>query len=207
MEVLNGQQVIAVLVIDDAADAVPLAETLLENGIGAMELTLRTPAAIDAMYAIKRAVPRMIVGAGTVLTRDQVRAVKDAGAAFGVAPGLNPNVLQEAAAVELPFAPGVMTPSDIEAAIEHGCKTLKLFPAVPVGGLPYLRSVPAPYQHLGLHLIPPGRAPQANLSDWLQSPLVCAVGGSWIAPRDFIREHRWNEIAQRAAAAMARQEV
>jgi 2-dehydro-3-deoxyphosphogluconate aldolase/(4S)-4-hydroxy-2-oxoglutarate aldolase len=100
MEVLNGQQVIAVLVIDDVADAVPLAETLLENGIGAMELTLRTPAAIDAMHAIKRAVPRMIVGAGTVLTRDQVRAVKNAGAAFGVAPGLNLDVLEGAAAMK-----------------------------------------------------------------------------------------------------------
>jgi 2-dehydro-3-deoxyphosphogluconate aldolase/(4S)-4-hydroxy-2-oxoglutarate aldolase len=99
-----------------------------------------------------------------------------------------------------------MTPSDIEKAIEHGCKTLKLFPAVPVGGLPYLRSVAAPYKHLGLQFIPLGGVNEDNLSDWLQSPLVCAVGGSWIAPQDFIREHRWNEIAQRAASAMARRE-
>ncbi|AKJ64918.1 bifunctional 4-hydroxy-2-oxoglutarate aldolase/2-dehydro-3-deoxy-phosphogluconate aldolase [Kiritimatiella glycovorans] len=202
-ELLAGQRIIAVLVIDEATDAVPLAETLLEGGVGAMELTLRTPAALEAMSVIRERVPEILVGAGTVLTREQVRRVGDAGAAFAVAPGLNRDVMEEAASAELPFAPGVMTPSEIEAAVELGCRTLKFFPAEPCGGLKYLKSAAGPYKHLDLQFIPLGGLNQDNLPGWLESPLICAVGGSWIAPRDLIREHRWEEIGKRAAAAAA----
>jgi 2-dehydro-3-deoxyphosphogluconate aldolase/(4S)-4-hydroxy-2-oxoglutarate aldolase len=193
--------VVAVLVIDEVADAIPVAETLLEGGIRCMELTLRTPCAIDALKAIRRAVPDMTAGIGTVLTRDQVREIKAAGAAFGVAPGLNRNVLDEAAKQNLPFAPGIATPSDIEAALEHGCRIMKFFPAEPFGGLAYLKSMAAPYDHLNLQFIPLGGLNENNLRLWLESPLVCAVGGSWIAPRNLIREKNWDEIRRRAQVA------
>lgn len=195
--------VIAVLVIDDLADAVPLAGTLLESGVRCVELTLRTPCAIDALKIIRREVPEMTAGIGTVLTRDQIREIKSAGAAFGVAPGLNRNVLDETEKHELPFAPGIATPSDIEAALEYECRVMKFFPAEPSGGLSYLESIAAPYAHLNLQFIPLGGLNEQNLHQWLENPLVCAVGGSWIAPRNLIQEKNWDEIRRRARTAAA----
>ncbi len=197
---LAGHSVIAVLVIDQIEDAVPLAETLLEGGITAMELTLRTPIALDALHAIRDNVPEMLAGVGTVLTRGQVQQVKSAGAAFAVAPGMNRNVLDEAVKQNLPFAPGVVTPSDIESALEFDCRVMKFFPAVPSGGLGYLNSMTAPYNHLGLQFIPLGGLNENNVQEWLESPLVCAVGGSWIAPRELIQAKDWAEIRRRAKA-------
>lgn len=193
--------VVAVLVVDDVDDAVPLAELLVESGIRCMELTLRTPCAVDALKRIRQHVPEMTAGIGTVLTREQVREVKAAGAAFAVAPGLNRNVLDEAEKQDLLFAPGITTPSEIEAALEHGCRTMKFFPAEPSGGLSYLKSMAAPYAHLNLQFIPLGGLNENNLCGWLESPLICAVGGSWIAPRNLIQEKKWDEIRQRAQAA------
>jgi 2-dehydro-3-deoxyphosphogluconate aldolase/(4S)-4-hydroxy-2-oxoglutarate aldolase len=167
-----------------------------------MELTLRTEAALDALASIRSAVPEMLAGVGTVLTPDQVRAVRDAGASFGVAPGLNRTVLDAARDADLPFAPGVATPSDIESALEYGCRVLKFFPAEPSGGLPYLKSMAAPYAHLGLRFIPLGGLNEDNLGEWLASPLVAAVGGSWIAPRELICTRDWTEIGGRAATAV-----
>lgn len=195
--------VIAVLVIDELDHAVPVAQVLIESGIRCMELTLRTPCAIEALKAICREVPEMTAGIGTVLTREQVKEIKAAGAAFGVAPGLNRNVLDEAEKQDLPFAPGIATPSDIETALEHGCRIMKFFPAEPSGGLPYLSSMAAPYAHLNLQFIPLGGLNDQNLHQWLESPLVCAVGGSWIAPRNLIQERSWDEIRRRAQAAAA----
>ncbi len=193
--------VIAVLVIDEVKDAVPVAEALLAGGIRAMELTLRTPAAIDSLRAVVQHVPDMMPGIGTILTPDQVDLVAEAGAAFGVAPGLNRRVVERAKVVGLPFAPGVATPSDLETALELGCRDAKFFPAEPSGGLGYLKSMAAPYAHLGVRFVPLGGLNATNLADYLNSPLVMAVGGSWLAPRDLIREQNWQAITERAARA------
>lgn len=202
-EIVDEIDVIAVLQIDNAQDAVPLAEALLEGGISAMELTLRTPAALDALHAIHTRVPSMTAGVGTVLTRQQVRDVKKLGAHFGVSPGVNRSVLSEAVERELPFAPGIATPSDIEAALEFDCRIMKFFPAEHLGGLTYLQSIAAPYQHLGVQFIPLGGVNEKNLRSYLESPLICAVGGSWIAPREVIQNRNWAEIRQRAETASA----
>ena len=199
---LARKAVVAVLVVDRVEDAVPLARALVEGGVTAMELTLRTPVAIDALRAIRADVPEMTAGIGTILTIDQVKAVKDAGAAFGVSPGCNPRVVRAALDAGLDFAPGVATPSDIEAALELGCKLLKLFPAEALGGLAYLKSAAAPYLHLGLQFIPLGGLTAANAGAWLSDPLIAAVGGSWLAPRDVVKAGKWNEIARKAAEAM-----
>ena len=153
---LEQTRVIAVLMIDDENDAVPVARALLAGGVNCIELTLRTPVAMEALLCIRAAVPEMVVGVGTILNVQQVNEVKAAGAAFGVAPGMNPRVVAEATRIGLPFAPGVCTPTDIELAIEQGCRLLKFFPSEPSGGLAYLRTIAAPFVHLGVRFIPLG---------------------------------------------------
>lgn len=198
---LRRTGVVAVLVLDDAASAVPLARALLAGGVDCMELTLRTPAALEALERIVREVPEMLAGVGTVLTPQQVREVKAAGGAFAVAPGMNPTVVREAERAGLPFAPGVCTPSEIELALELGCRVLKLFPAEPSGGLAYLRSIAAPYAHLGVQYIPLGGVSAANAESYLREADVLALGGSWLAPRDLIRRQDWPAVTANAAEA------
>lgn len=196
---LQRSGVVAVLVIDDPVDAVPAARALVAGGVDCMELTLRTPAAMEALQRIRNEVPEMIAGVGTILTPQQVGEVAAAGASFGVAPGMNPRVVMEAKQSGLPFAPGVCTPSDIEAALECGCRVLKFFPAEPLGGMGYLKSISAPYAHLGLSFIPLGGVDAGNAESYLREPNILALGGSWIAPRDLIRKRDWAAITQRAA--------
>ena len=195
--------IIAVLIIDDPERAVPLAETLLENGINAMELTLRTSAALEALRLIRNRVPAMIAGVGTVLTPEQVDAVCDGGAAFAVSPGLNRRVVGRAIERGLSFAPGIMTPSDIEAALEMNCRLLKFFPAESSGGIKHLQSMASPYLHQQLSFIPLGGINAANLAAYTGNSLVSAVGGSWIAPREAIMDGDWKTIGRNAAEAVA----
>jgi len=195
--------VLAVLVIDRVEDAVPVAEALLAGGVDAMELTLRTEAALPSLAAISAEVPEMMVGIGTIIDPSQVKQVVDAGGSFGVAPGTNPEVIRTAEQAGLPFAPGIMTPSDIERALQFGCEILKFFPAGSSGGLKHLKNISAPYAHLGLKYIPLGGVSLDNMSDYLTGDMVAAVGGSWLAPRDLITSGDWTEITARAKAARA----
>ncbi|RMG34877.1 MAG: bifunctional 4-hydroxy-2-oxoglutarate aldolase/2-dehydro-3-deoxy-phosphogluconate aldolase, partial [Methanobacteriota archaeon] len=141
------------------------------------------------------------IGIGTVLTPEQVKQVSEAGAVFAVSPGLNPNVVKSAKKYGIPFAPGIVTPSDIELAMELGCKILKYFPAEPSGGLGYLKSMAAPYNHLGLKYLPLGGLNQDNFGQYIEDPLILAVGGSWIAKRDQIRNKEWTKITENARKA------
>lgn len=199
-----SRKVVAVLVIDREEDAVPLAEALLAGGVDVMELTLRTEAAMGALKRIRQAVPDMTAGIGTILTTDQVKEVHDADAAFGVSPGLNPAVIEAAAECALPFAPGIATPSDIEGALAHGLHTLKFFPAELSGGLPYLRAIAAPYQHLGVRFLPLGGLNLDNMATYLADASVAAIGGSWIAKREAIAAGDWQAITANAKAACER---
>ncbi|MFZ4774740.1 MAG: bifunctional 4-hydroxy-2-oxoglutarate aldolase/2-dehydro-3-deoxy-phosphogluconate aldolase [Terrimicrobiaceae bacterium] len=194
--------VIAVLVVDRADDAIPLAKALLDGGVGVMELTLRTEAALDALKKIRAAVPEMIAGVGTILTPAQVLAAKEAGAAFGVAPGTNGKVLAAAREAGLSFAPGIATPSDIETALEFDCRLLKFFPSEPSGGLSYLKNIAAPYAHLGLKYVPLGGINEKNMASYLSEPIVGALGGSWLAPRELINAGDWSAITARCATAV-----
>lgn len=194
--------VVAVLIIDEASDAVPVAQALLAGGVDCIELTLRTPTALEGLRRVRTEVPGMLVGAGTVLTPEQINEVKAAGAAFGVAPGLNPRVVAEARRVGLAFAPGICTPSDIELAVEQGCRLLKFFPSEPSGGLAYLRAMAAPFAHLGIKYIPLGGVGAGNAEAYLQEPAVLALGGSWLAPRDLIRSRQWETITRNARQIM-----
>ena len=143
----------------------------------------------------------MTAGVGTILTTDQLDQVIDTGASFGVSPGLNPRVVTHAVQRGFPFAPGVCTASDIERGVELGCRVLKYFPAETSGGLKHLESMAAPYAHLGLTYIPLGGVNTGNTAEYLNSPLICAVGGSWIAPRSLIAAGNWDQIRANAREA------
>jgi 2-dehydro-3-deoxyphosphogluconate aldolase/(4S)-4-hydroxy-2-oxoglutarate aldolase len=198
---IESTGIVAVLVIDREEDGPELAKALLEGGVDIMELTLRTPAAIGALRRIRAEVPDMLAGAGTVLTPAQVEEVKNAGAEFAVSPGVNPRVLQAAKDAGIPFAPGIATPSDVEHALEFDCRLLKFFPAEATGGLAYLKAMAAPYQHIGVRFLPLGGVNEKNMSSYLADPLIPAIGGSWLAPREAIREKRWEHITTLAHQA------
>lgn len=201
--VIVKNPVVAVLIIDDARDAVPVAEALVAGGVKSIELTLRTDAAVDAVAAIKKGVSEITVGVGTVIFPEQVRSIVDAGADFAVAPGFSRGVVEAALTLGLPFAPGIATPSDIEAAVPFGFRVLKFYPAEAMGGLSYLTAMSAPYRHLGLSFVPLGGVNTGNLREYLASPLIAAVGGSWIAKRELIKAQDWETIRDNAAEATA----
>lgn len=200
-QIIQGQHIIAVLTVNDVDAAAPLARALLEGGVGAMELTLRTPVAVEAIRAVKRESPDMRLGAGTVLTPEQIDDVAEAGADFAVAPGTNSRVIRHAAEIGLPFAPGIATPSDIECAMQNGCRLLKYFPAETSGGLKNLQNISKPYEHLGLKFIPLGGVNIGNMGAYLEESCVAAIGGSWIATPALIDARDWDAIRANAQAA------
>ncbi len=199
---LEQERLIAVIVLDDLEKAVPLAACLLEAGLRAIELALRTPAAVAIIGKIKKELPDMLIGAGTVVFADQVPQVRDAGADFCLAPGTSPRVIETALKEGLPMIPGVATPSDIEIALGYKLRTLKFFPAEPLGGLVYLKSMCNPYSYLDLRFIPLGGISAASLRAYAREPSVLAVGGSWIAPGELIRNADWETISRNAREAV-----
>jgi 2-dehydro-3-deoxyphosphogluconate aldolase/(4S)-4-hydroxy-2-oxoglutarate aldolase len=191
---IEASGIIAVLVIESWQGAVPLAQALLSGGINVIELTLRTPAALEAIRAISSEVPEMTVGAGTILTPAQLEAVAASGAAFGVSPGFNRRVVKAAKAQGFSFAPGILTPSEMELAVEEDCRLLKFFPAEPIGGLKYLRTILSPFIHLGLKFIPLGGLNVSSVPEYLSDPHIAAIGGSWLAPPCLVKEAQWSHI-------------
>lgn len=196
--------VVPVIAIDDADRAVPLAEALIEGGLPVAEITFRTQAAEAAIAVIAERFPETLLGAGTVLTEAQLDAAKAAGARFALSPGVDGAVLAHAGRVDMPFAPGIMTPTDLQCALRHGCEMVKFFPAMPAGGPEMLRNIAAPYAHLGIGFNPTGGVTLDNLADWMAMPQVRAVGGTWIATRADIAEDNWSRITKNARAAVAR---
>ena len=200
-ERLARSGVVAVVTVENPEDAAPIARALLAGGVGAIELTFRTARAAEAIRRIRAEVPEILVGAGTLLNRAHVEAAIEAGAVFGVAPGCNPSTIAAARECGLPFAPGVMTPTDMEIALEHGCRVLKYFPATNLAAPSALETMAAPFAHLGLRFIPLGGINLASLPQWLASPSVLGVGGSWLAPRDVIQRKDWAALQRNAEQA------
>jgi len=200
---IGARRIVPVVVIDDGAQAVPLAQALQAGGLDIIEITLRTPAAEPAIAAISQTFPNMLVGAGTILEEAQVARVVAAGAQFGVAPGLNESVVKKAQACGLPFVPGVMTPSEVERALALGCNILKFFPADAAGGVKMLKSIAAPYAHTGVKFIPLGGLNATNAAEYLTVPSVIALGGSWIVERKLIAEKNWTAITRLTREAVS----
>jgi 2-dehydro-3-deoxyphosphogluconate aldolase/(4S)-4-hydroxy-2-oxoglutarate aldolase len=197
----RGATVIPVLTIDRERDAVPLARALAEGGLSVIEVTLRTPAAAAAIAAIVGGVPHVVVGAGTLRRAADVAAAVRAGARFLVSPGLTPELAASALATELPYLPGVATPSEVMAARALGICVMKLFPAEALGGVGFLRALAPVFP--GIAFCPTGGVDERTAADYLALPNVPMVGGSWMAPRDAIAAGDWlriRRLAERAAA-------
>jgi 2-dehydro-3-deoxyphosphogluconate aldolase/(4S)-4-hydroxy-2-oxoglutarate aldolase len=196
------QRLICVAVIDQPDDAVPLAEALLAGGLNGIEVTFRTAGAAEAIRRIRQSVPQIAVGAGTLLTADTVKQAVDAGAQFGVSPGLSEAVSKAAHDHQLPLFPGVVTPSEIMRALDLGWKHLKFFPAETFGGVNALKALAGPFGHTGVKFVPTGGITAATLPNYLAVPQVAAIGGSWMAERKLVAEKSWQKITALTAEAI-----
>jgi 2-dehydro-3-deoxyphosphogluconate aldolase/(4S)-4-hydroxy-2-oxoglutarate aldolase len=201
-ESILKQRLLCIAVVDDPEAAVPLAEALLAGGLRTMEIPFRTAAAADSIKRIRRTLPEMAIGAGTLLTVEQVQRAVDTGAQFGVSPGLNEAVLAAANKNRMPFFPGVMTPTETGRALDLGWKHLKFFPAEAAGGVTMLKALAGPFAHTGVKFVPTGGINAANLPDYLALPQVAAIGGSWMAERKLVTEKAWSKITALTAEAM-----
>ena len=202
---LRESRVLPVVELPAAEHAVPLAEALLAGGLACVEITFRTPAARDGLRAVRAAFPDLLLGAGTVLTAEQLEDAVEAGADFVVSPGTNPRLLELSAERGIPALPGVCTPTEIELARSCGAGVMKFFPAEAMGGVAFLRALCAPYRDLSL--VPTGGVDPSNLAAYLELPQVVACGGSWLARRDLLLAgdfERVRALAEEAAAIAAR---
>ena len=195
-------RLICITTVDRPEDAVPLAEALLAGGLNVMEIPFRTAGAAEAITRIRKGVPQMTIGAGTLLSAEQVKQSADAGAQFGVSPGMNETVLAAAGKNWMPFFVGVMTPTEVGRALILGCRHLKFFPAEPAGGAKMIKALAGPFGQTGVKFIPTGGINAASLADYLAVPEVAAVGGSWMADRKLIQEKAWAKITALTAEAM-----
>ena len=199
--VLAASPVMPVIVLEEVAHAVPLARALVAGGIRVLEVTLRTPVALDCMRAIAAEVPEALLGAGTVLSAADLDAAAKAGAVFAISPGASPALLQAARTSPIPFLPAVMTPSDVITAMDAGFDTFKLFPAAQAGGMAMLKAMGGPFPQA--RFCPTGGIDAASAPAFLALPNVACVGGSWLCPAELVRAGNWDAITALARAAAA----
>ncbi|MBR0696182.1 bifunctional 4-hydroxy-2-oxoglutarate aldolase/2-dehydro-3-deoxy-phosphogluconate aldolase [Bradyrhizobium lablabi] len=199
-ELIRQAVVIPVLTIERLSDAVPLAKALVAGGVRTLEVTLRTPVAIDAARAIMAEVPDAMVGIGTILNGDDLARAEALGVRFGISPGATPELLQAAASSRLPFAPGIATASELMQALAHGFEVVKFFPAEQAGGIKALRALAGPFPNV--RVCPTGGIGETNAAAWLAEPNVLAVGGSWLCPASEIRAGNWAGITAMCAQSM-----
>jgi 2-dehydro-3-deoxyphosphogluconate aldolase/(4S)-4-hydroxy-2-oxoglutarate aldolase len=195
--------VVPVIAIESPDSALPMADALIEGGLAVAEITFRTDAALEVISALKKNRPDILLGAGTILTVENLKKAAACGAAFGVSPGLNPEILKKAIEMDFPFFPGVVTPSEIEQGLSLGVNVLKFFPSEASGGTAMIKAVSAPYAHLGVKFIPTGGVNIKNLEEYLALPQVLSVGGTWIAKKDAIAAGSWEEIKNNALEVTA----
>ncbi len=197
----RARPVLPVLVIEDVSLALDLAGALYAGGVEVLEVTLRTPHALDALAAIRKELPQLLVGAGTLIHTEQFLEARDAGAQFAVSPGCTERLAAAAEDSGLPYLPGVMTPSEVLLALEYGYRSLKLFPANGSTSVKMLKSFKGPFT--GIRFCPTGGVTPDNLLSFLRLPNVACVGGTWIAPSNLVRARAWDQITQLAAEARA----
>ena len=199
LERFEAAGVVPVVVLENAADAVPTAKALASGGLDCMEITFRTDAAADSIKAVAEQCPDVLVGAGTVITLDQAKTAVECGAKFIVSPGFNPKVVEWCLENDIPVTPGCVTPTEITMAYEMGLRIVKFFPAGVYGGLNALKNLSAPFTMM--KFIPTGGVNAANLGEFAAAPFIHAVGGSWVCPKKDISEHNFDKIAALAKEA------
>lgn len=200
---LSHLKIVPVLVLNDIDSGMRMCEILVECGLPAAEITFRTQAAEAIIAAASNRFPELYLGAGTILNVRDLHRAFNAGAKFAVAPGFNPAVVEAAVENHFPFAPGVCTPSEVEQACQCGCSFLKFFPAEAAGGVKMLKSLIAPYRHLGIKFMPTGGINTVNVSDYLAIKEVAAVGGTWLGKADDITNNNWTGIREAVKNALA----
>ncbi|MEX0331775.1 MAG: bifunctional 4-hydroxy-2-oxoglutarate aldolase/2-dehydro-3-deoxy-phosphogluconate aldolase [Puniceicoccaceae bacterium] len=191
---VKSTRLMPVAVIPSLESALPLAEALMESGVPHIEITLRTPCAMDAMRAIRKEFPDMIVGAGTILDAESIPVLADMGVAFGVSPGLNPAVIETAQARDFLMVPGVITPGEVERGLSMGLKLLKFFPAEAAGGAKMLKALAGPYGHTGVKFVPTGGINAANAQPYLDLSVTEAIGGSWFVDQKLVAAGDFEKI-------------
>lgn len=199
-KIIENSGVIPVVVLEDAANAVPLAKALLAGGINICEITFRTAAAEEAIRQIALNVPDMIVGAGTVITKEQAKAATDAGAKFIVSPGSDLEVIRYAKELGVYMLPGAVTPTEVMQLIKEDIKVIKFFPAENYGGLKTIKALSAPFPNI--KFVPTGGVSLSNLTAYLEFDKIAAVGGSWLCTKDLITNGKWDEITKLSKEAM-----
>jgi 2-dehydro-3-deoxyphosphogluconate aldolase/(4S)-4-hydroxy-2-oxoglutarate aldolase len=202
LEKIARVRIIPVVALDSEELAEPLAEVLLNAGLDVMEVTFRSAAAAPALRRIAARFPQMLLGAGTLLDPGQVEAAVGAGASFAVAPGLNDRVVDAAQQAGVVMIPGVMTPSEVERAMNLGCRTVKFFPAESAGGVAMLKALEGPYAHTGVRFVPTGGINMTNMPAYLERPSVIAVGGSWMVEKKLIAGRDWQRLERLTRAAV-----
>lgn len=203
IETLKSAGIIPVIVIENEEQAVPLAQALVKGGLPVLEVTFRTKAAAGAIARIKAEVPGAIVGAGTLLTPEMVKAAKAAGAEFGVAPGFDPAVVQAAKDADLQFCPGIATASELSQALTAGAKMVKFFPAEAAGGVKMIKNFLGAFLFTGVKFMPTGGVNLSNVADYLAVPEIICCGGTWIVPKDALAKGDWAAIEKLASDATA----
>ena len=201
LEKIQKTGIIPVVVINDVKDAEPLAKALIEGGLPCAEVTFRTDAAEESIRIMKEKFPEMLLGAGTVLTTEQVDRAVAAGAEFIVSPGLNPRIVKYCVEKNIPITPGCANASDIEQALENGLEVVKFFPAEPAGGLKMIKALAAPY--VGVKFMPTGGISANNVRDYLAYDRIIACGGSWMVSGDLVKAGEFDKIKELTAEAAA----
>lgn len=199
IEKIKQEKIVPVVKLDNAKDAMPLAEALMAGGINVMEITFRTAAAAESISLIAREFPNIILGAGTVLTLEQLETAAEAGSTFMVSPGFNPKITEAALKRGFPILPGVITPAEVEQAMNYGLTTLKFFPASIAGGIPMLKTFNTVYPMVSF--MPTGGLSNDNFIEYLSCPNVIACGGSWMVAPKLIEEANFAEVTRLSRAA------
>lgn len=202
LERIGNTGLVPVVVIENAEDAVAAAKALLDGGIDVMEITMRTPAGIDAIKNIRAGVPEMLVGAGTILSLEKCKESVAAGAQFIVSPGINPEIVKWCVANKVAVTPGCVTPTEIDTALSLGIKIVKFFPAEVFGGVKGCAALYGPYQSAGIKFIPTGGVNNDNLAEFADKPFIHAVGGGWLCKTSDIKEHEFSAITENAKKAV-----
>lgn len=202
LQTLAQKRLVPVAVINSVEGGLKLSEALLKGGLNVIEVTLRTAAARDAIAAISKEFPQMLVGAGTVLEVEQVKELADLQAKFIISPGVNADVINACHAAKIPVTPGIVTPTELQLARSLGCDTLKFFPAEPAGGVKMLKALIAAYGHTGVKFVPTGGIDSAKAVEYWKLPQVLAVGGSWFVAPELIKAGRFDEIARMTQIAL-----
>jgi 2-dehydro-3-deoxyphosphogluconate aldolase/(4S)-4-hydroxy-2-oxoglutarate aldolase len=199
-----SQRILPAVTFSSADEALPVAEAMFRGGLRVMEVTFRTTAAAAAVSMIRKELPEMYIGAGTLLSVSQLKMAVDAGVQFGLAPGFNRTICETALDHHFPFIPGVMTPSEIEEAAAMGFHILKLFPAAQLNGVGFLNAIQDPYQSLQVKFVPMGGVSIDNMNEYLKLKNVIAVGGSWLTKKEFINTGRFDQITESVRTALMR---